>query len=321
MKNEKKLFFLTEAVLGALVLVMVFLMLQEQSDPDVPRISVILQNAEDSQWDAFRYGLKMAAQDQEIEMFVAGTEGILTAKEQAEVIESEVTFGADAVLVEPARGTEEILEKIGRKVPVILVEDTLGEETPADFPVVQPDQYEMGKMLAEEFLKDYAAGLEGKRLGIYRDSMDSPAEQLRKKGFEDQLEGSGVRILWDTSVEEQFRKGETLEELPDVDCVMGLDDEALVQAGETAASGDLHGALVYGIGRSAEAVYYLDIGVVERLVIPDEFQAGYQSLTEAAKSLRSYFYHPGDYEISCTVLTRDTLFSQENQEILFTMSQ
>lgn len=321
MKNGKKLFFLTEAVLGALVLVMVVLMLQEQSDQGTLRVSVILQNAEDSQWDAFRYGLKMAAQDQEIEMFVAGTEGILTAQEQAEVIESEVTFGADAVLVEPAQGMEEILEKIGRKVPVILVEDTLEEGKSADFTVVQPDQYEMGKVLAEEFLKDYAAGLDGKRLGIYRESMDSPAEQQRKKGFEDELKDAGVRILWDTSVEEQRRTGESLGDLPEVDCVMGMDDAALVKAGETAANGDLHGALVYGIGRSAEAVYYLDTGVVERLVVPDEFQAGYQSLTEAAKSLRSYFHEPRDYEVSCTVLTRDTLFSQENQEILFTMSQ
>lgn len=321
MKNGKKIFFLTEAVLGAMVLGMVFLMLQEQSGQDTLRVSVILQNAEDSQWAAFRYGLKMAAQDQEIEMSVAGTEGILTAEEQAEVIESEVTFGADAVLVQPAQGTEEILDKIGRKVPVILVEDTLEEGNGKGFAVVQPDQYEMGKVLAEELLKDYAGGLEGKRLGLYSESVDSPAGQQRIQGFVEKLKEAGARIVWDTSVEKQQKEGEVLEDLPEVDCVMGMDDDSLVRAGEAAANGDLHGALVYGIGSSTEAVYYLDTGVVERLVVPDEFQAGYQSLTEAARSLRSYFHEPQSCQVSCTVITRDTLFSKENQEILFTMSQ
>lgn len=319
MKKGKKMFFLTETILGALVIGMVILMLQEQGWQDTPRVSVILQNPEDAQWAAFRYGLKMAAQDQKIEMFVSGTEGSLTAKEQAEVIESEVTFGADAVLVQPVQGAEEILEKIGRKVPVILVEDTF--ETGTEFVAVQPDQYELGKVLAEELLKDYTGGLNGKRLGIYSESMNSRAGEQRKKGFEEKLKEAGARIVWETSVEDLKKTGKTLEELPEVDCVMGMDDNALVSAGETAANGDLHGALVYGIGSSTEAVYYLDIGVVERLVVPDEFQVGYQSLTEAAKSLRSYFYEPRNFEASCTVLTRDTLFKEENQEILFTMSQ
>lgn len=321
MKNGKKLFFLTEAALGLLVLATVILMLQEQNGRNTPRISVILQNAQDSQWAAFRYGLKMAAQDQEVELSVAGTEGILTAQEQADIIESEVAFGADAVIVQPARGMEEILKKISRKVPVILVEDTLEEAKKAELAVIQPDQYEMGKVLAEELLKDYAGGVEGKRIGIYRESMDSPAEQQRKKGFEDELKEAGALIVWDTSAKQQQQTGESLEDLPEVDFVMGMNDDALVRAGETAANGNLHGALVYGIGNSTEAVYYLDTGIVERLVVPDEFQAGYQSLTESAESLRSYFYKPQDCEVSCTVLTRDTLFSKENQEILFTMSQ
>ena len=36
--------------------------------------------------------------------------------------------------------------------------------------------------------------------------------------------------------------------------------------GEYAAANNLHGALVYGIGNSTEAVYYLDTGIVGCLV-------------------------------------------------------
>ena len=38
-----------------------------------------------------------------------------------------------------------------------------------------------------------------------------------------------------------------------------------------------------------QAVYYLDIGVAECLVVPDEFSVGYQSLTRLAENLRRFF--------------------------------
>ncbi|MFR2836002.1 MAG: hypothetical protein ACLTCI_04085 [[Clostridium] nexile] len=36
------------------------------------------------------------------------------------------------------------------------------------------------------------------------------------------------------------------------------------------------GELLYGIGQSTEAIYYLDKGIAECVVVPDEFNVGYQ---------------------------------------------
>ena len=92
-------------------------------------------------------------------------------------------------------------------------------------------------------------------------------------------------------------------------------------SGVIMAANNLHGAVVYGIGNSTEAVYYVDTGAVECLVVPDAFNVGYQSLTEIAKNLRNYFHEAGDHTVSHTVLRKENLFSKENQELLFTMSQ
>ena len=92
-------------------------------------------------------------------------------------------------------------------------------------------------------------------------------------------------------------------------------------AGECAQANDLHGALVYGIGNSMEAVYCLDAGYIRCLVVPDDFNMGYQSLKEAVESLEHFFRKPQSITVSYTVMRRDTLFKKENQEILFTMSQ
>ncbi len=68
-------------------------------------------------------------------------------------------------------------------------------------------------------------------------------------------------------------------------------------------------------------LHYLDTGIVGCLVVPDEFNVGYQSLKEAAESLTHYLHKMQDRTVSYNVIRRDNLFSRENQEIIFTMSQ
>lgn len=69
-----------------------------------------------------------------------------------------------------------------------------------------------------------------------------------------------------------------------VDIVMALDNASFVEAGEAAKDNDLYGAVLYGIGNSTEAVYYLDAGWAQCLVAPDEFDAGYESVAELIKN-------------------------------------
>ena len=106
-----------------------------------------------------------------------------------------------------------------------------------------------------------------------------------------------------------------------MDFVIALDDGSTTAAGEYSASNDLHGAIVYGIGNSTEAVYYLDTGRTQCLVVPDEFNVGYQGLDEISRKLGHSFRKMKNRQTIYTVIQRDTLFTKENQELLFTMSQ
>ena len=321
MKNSKKMFFLTETLLAVMVIAVAFIMVRERNGKEQDKISVIIQDSEDNQWAAFQYGLKMAAEDLEIRMFLVSTSGALTAEEEKILIEREIENGADAVIVQPAPGSEEMLRKIAARIPVILIEHTGakdGEES--RLPAVEPDNYAMGAALAEELLRDYNGKLGGKTLGIFSKTGDSRAVLERRKGFTDTVADTDANISW--SVAAPFSEEEALlETQPAVDFVIALDDNSLTMAGEYAAANNLHGALVYGIGNSTEAVYYLDTGIVGCLVVPDEFNVGYQSLKEAAESLTHYLHKMQDRTVSYNVIRRDNLFSGENQEIIFTMSQ
>lgn len=324
MTKDKKWFILFEIVMAVMVIVLAFIMLWEKNKENLDKVSVIVQNSDDNQWAAFRYGLKMAAKEQGIELVVVSTGEMLTAEEQKSVIDQEIENGADAIIVEPvlAEDTEKMLKKTERKVPVMLVEYSASQDRDAsELAVTEPDHTAMGTELANELLKDFEGKLNGKTLGIVVSTQNSEAAANREKAFRDTLADSGADILWSVALEGTEDPARFLEAKPGVDIVVALDNKSLIKAGECAAARNLHGALVYGIGNSTEAVYYLDTDYVECLVVPDEFHVGYQSMTETAEELRHYFHRMQSKTVSYTVLRRETLFSEENQNLLYTMSQ
>lgn len=325
MKNSKKMFILIEAVLAVMVILMVCMMLLGKNGENRKKISVIVSNSDDNQWSAFKYGLKMAAEDTGMEVFVVSTDGYLTVQDEENLIENEIDNGAAAVIVQPVaeEGFQSMIKKIEKKIPVMLVETDMSQDKKkaSDFPVTEADHYEMGKTMSKELLKDYAESLNGKTMGILMETDGSEASQNREKGLMDGLKGTGVDIRWTIREPVAGKEENLLKSKPKVDIVVALDDTSLTSAGECAAATDLKGAVVYGIGNSTEAMYYLDTGIVECVVVPDEFNVGYKSFTEASKKLKRFFYEMRDQMISHTVVRRDTLFIKENQELLFTMSQ
>ena len=316
MNNSGKWFHVIEAVLAVMVILMAAAMLLEKNSKQYRKISVVIQDAEDTQWAAFRYGLKMAAQDQKVELVVASTADALTKEEQLNTIKREIELGADAVIVQPVPGDdlEQKLRHLEKKVPIMLVEYTTAKEREkSQLPSVEPDHSAMGEALAEELKKDYCGNLSGKKYGILMKSDAPQAMNSRRQGVEKALQDTGIVCSWvvDSSVENK----------PKVDIVIALDNNSLIKAAEQAAANNLHGALVYGIGNSTQAAYYLDIGSVECLVVPDEFSVGYYSLTEAAERLRHFFRGMKRRVVAYTVIRREELFEERNQEILFTMCQ
>ena len=321
MMNNKKGFVLTEVILMIMVIGLALMMISGQNKKALDKVSVILENAGDSQWSALKYGLKMAAEEEGIELVVVDVEEGLDAEAQKKVFEREIEDGADALIVQPVldKNDQEVLKKIEKRVPVMLVgyEAEKGE-TRYDLPVIKEDNYEMGQALAEEMLKDFEGNIEEKKIGLLLASTDSNMLSSRECGFKDALEDKNANIL-ELSLDSLLDREENTESK--VDIVIAFDDSNLTAIGEYLASSQPHGELLYGIGQSTEAIYYLDKGIAECVVVPDEFNVGYQSLSEVARKLDHYFENMKKQTVSYSVIRKETLFSKENQELLLTMSQ
>lgn len=323
MKNSKKIFILTEAILAGLLILVAFLMLWERNGKQPDRIAAVIQDSGDSQWAAFKYGLREAAEDAGVELVIVSREGTFDSMAEAQLAENEIANGTDAVILEPAPGMEikAFQKSMGREIPIMLVENPGGQVDSVKIPVTEPDHYAMGEAVARELLTDCGGRLLGKTIGLLLPEKVSESISKREEGFREGLSETDVDIVWSFSGETLKQEKALPKEQEAVDFVIALDDKSLTAAGEASASNNLKGALVYGIGNSTEAVYYLDLGEVQCLVVPDDFNRGYRSLTEITNKLRSRFYKMKSSTVDYTVLRREELFKEENQELLFTMNQ
>ena len=295
--SSKNTFILTEVILGILLIISIGCIMYSKDNQEPEKIVVIVPDVDENQWSTFKYGLKMAAQEYGVNLVI--------------IIFKPISDGSK----------QENLKQATGNVPVLMVNDTFYGDKEKLFHTIEPDQYNMGVDLAQSILDDNNGNLQGKKIGIYSEYADSEATEKRKQGVCDTLKNSGAEILWTAS-----RNSDTTEQINlltqrKVDIVIALDNSSLVEAGKEASENNLGGALVYGMGNSTEALYYLDTGWVECLAVPDEVEAGYQSVSELVKKLRSRTYRLMDREVSYSMLTRENLFAEENKYLLFTISQ
>ena len=216
----------------------------------------------------------------------------------------------------------ELLTNYGAVFEIWFVGDQAGSKSFKSLNTVEFDQYSMGAKLAQKLLADNNGTLSGKKIGIYCENTESDACKKRIDGVKDTLAESGCVVMWIVSGVSDTGEKINLQSQRKVDMVLAIDDASVVEAAKEASDNNLQGALVYGIGNSTEAIYYLDSGWTEALITPDEFAAGYKSVVGLVDMLRgSRKYSVEEKPVSYQLLTRKNLFDEENKKLLYAISQ
>lgn len=323
MKSVRK-YILLELILGILVAAFIGVNFVQKREEEQPRVAVVLSDSGSSQWSSLKYGLEMAAEDQKVDVVFISTEVIESIEEEVKIIQFAVQRGADAVIVQPIPGlhAEQALKDLSPKVPVMLVESAAGyDRNQSYFATAEADAALMGEQLVGELIADCGGSIEGKTVGILSSDMTSDVTREKKSTVSRLLEQQKAEVKWKLTGNLNDAGLVILETQQPVDVVLALDDRSVVMAGKCSADERLHGARVYGIGNSMDAVYYLDNERIECLIVPDEFDVGYQSMSAMAAQLNKTGDGLQNITVGSTVLRREELFSDENQELLFTMSQ
>lgn len=198
----------------------------------------------------------------------------------------------------------------------VVFEDQEFTEDGMELRIPDLDCIDMGKALADQVLSRYEKGIGNRTIGVlYSPGENEELVEDCMEGFCEELSQNGATVSWKVMLALPSVEGEKIAMQERVDLIVAMDNDSLLAVANMADEGNLHGEILYGIGQCTDAIYYLDKGVVDCLIVPDVFLIGYQGFM---------LQHSPNYikqKIGYTVLTRKQLFSKENQMLIYTLSQ
>ena len=312
MKKNRISVILFLAVLLSVIIYSAYGMVNQGRDDDYISVSVIVNDSSNARWDAFREGLEQGAEDNQIHLNLVSTGSFQSAQEEQGIVKRELEGDADGVIVDPYSSEADSVLPAGSAYSVVLVET--GIETDTLYTSVMTDHIKFGRSLADAAIE---AG--ETRVGILSGNQSQLGMRQRLKGVKERLEEAGVKISWVLSAKELDKKIRNTEYFASnqVNAVISLENDNTEKAVDLVSDNAGISWRIYGEGRSEKTVYYLDKGLIQELIVPNEYYMGYESMTLAAQMVRYHTDKTEQAEVEFFRVTKDNLYAEETSRILF----
>lgn len=287
-------------------------MVDQRKYDDYVAVSVIVNDSSNVQWDAFREGLEQGAEDNHVHLNLVSTGTFQNAQEEQIIVKREIDGEADGVIVEPYSSEADTILPTESTKPIVLVET--GIETDKLFTSVMTDHRKLGESLADAAIKGGET-----RVGILSGNQSQLGMRQRLEGAKKRLSEAGVEVSWVLSEKEFYKKIRNMEYFADnqVDAVVSLENNDTEKAVDLLFNDDSIFWRIYGEGCSEKLVYYLDKGLIQELIVPNEYYMGYQSMAVAAQNIRYYTDKTDQIEVEFFEVTKENLYDEETSWILF----
>lgn len=319
--NKNKIYF--GAVLLILLVITVWAfygMFNTGKAKEVHNVSVIVDDSNNDRWIALHEGLTQAANDYDIDLNFVSTGEFKTVEEEIMLINREIDNGAEGVIVQMVSSVEheQELEAISARAAILLLEtDVMPEDV---YAFVGVDNASIGTALADAIKADMGDALAGKKVGILCGNQKQTAMQQRLDGFKTGLCDTGAEVAWVIDcANAEGADSDAIQRAEAVDIVAALENDETEHMVDALQGNDR--TRIYGVGCSEKAVYYLDKGVICTLVVPNEFNMGYQSMESMANQLRYRLAQAESCEAEYLVVNRESLYDEDNQKVLFPIVQ
>ena len=271
----------TLPVIALLVLVAVYaaIRLMQVDLPESPmKISVVVENSGSERWNKYFQGLEQAASDKNVEVSTVVTGYFSDDTTQDLLVTSEYLNGANAVITK-----------------------------------TEPEAAAVCDIIMEEMSREYGGVIGGRKvallLGSEYDSFSNEVGELLAK----RIESAGGDILWQKNA--PCSVSSILKKSKRTDIIIALDDESLTQAAAYISGKKNDKRNIIGMGCSPNAIYYLDRGVIDALLVPDDFTLGYESLLAAVDGDNFSTLSP-----DIKVVHPDEVYEKVNEKLLFPLS-
>lgn len=318
MNNRRNYLLTTLAVLLLVFCAVLFAYSNNGSEKERYKILVLVDENGADRWTILKQGLDRGAVDYNMEVSFQTVSDSLYSNEQAAVINREIQNGIDGMILDAvsSKSLVNIVDNTAGQIPVVLIETDILSDT--IYPCMRPDNYQMGKDLGESVAKEVEPN---QKIGILWRSQEKNSYSERYQGVTEALEKHGVKIDWQvekTSASTIEKVNEALEEGDEhiIVCLGNSDAEEII---DYTALTDKK-IKIFTIGNTEKVVYYLDKGLVDTLVVPNEFNMAYLAVQEISKQLE-YKAAGGGQVIEHTVVNKDNMYDRDIQKLLFPIVQ
>jgi ribose transport system substrate-binding protein len=288
-------------------------------------VSVIVSDSNNDRWAAMREGLEQAGSDESLEINIVSTGKLRGIQEEKNLINREVENGTDGIILQLAASSDmtDELEDISSKTKIVLTDtDCDPSEVYAS---VTADNKAIGKAIGEAIKADYKGNMKNLRIGIMLGNQNQLSLQQRLDGLKESLAGTGICLSWsaETAETEKSRDFDEKEKKNPVDIVVALNNDDIESAVDflNDVSNKQYKFKLYGEGCSEKAVYFLDKGLISTMIVPNEFNMGYESAMALADQLKQGKETIGNTRVDFLVINKSNLYQEENQKILFPIVQ
>ena len=156
-KGKLRVIYTTIICVGLIMLILwMFFKMSVGSEKLVNQkeISVILYYSGKDGWESLQEGMKQAEDDFSVNINYVVMREDADGDEQIAAVEKEIENGAEGILIAVCdyEKFNIAMQELKFKVPIVTIESGLDSDL---YPIITADNYEMGRRLGEEILKDF----------------------------------------------------------------------------------------------------------------------------------------------------------------------
>lgn len=311
MRKNKATLFLCLSVLLVIISYCAYEMVN-QGKEEYYTVSVIVNDSNNERWNAFREGLEQGAEDNNIYLNLVSTGKFQNAEEENTIVRRELEGEAQGIIVEPYSSEENEISYDTLSKPAVLV--LSGMESENLYTTVMTDHEKIGQTFADTVKEN-----KDKRIGIFSGNQRQQGIRQRLKALKEALADTDVEIVWVISAQELERKMKNprfLQNVP-VDAIVSLENDQTEKAVELLKDNNTISCHLYGEGRSEKTLYYLDKGIIQKLLVPNEYFMGYESMAVLAQNIKYHAEKTEQVEVDVLEVTKKNLYDEDTSRILF----
>lgn len=286
---------------------------------EIVMIMKIIDNSNDF-WSAFVQGADMAAKEYGVNVTMMGPDSETKYEEQGAMIEETIKQRPDAIVLVPSNYTETQkyavkIEEAG--IPLIVVDSVMEQEMGSC--VVATDNIEagrkMGRFIAENFEDISSIGIVGHVKGV------STAVE-REHGLREGLGKMEDKVADVVFCDSDYWKAylvtkEMLMRYPDMNVIAGLNEYSSVGAARAVSDMGLTEEIrMIGFDSSIKEVEYLEDETFQAIVVQKPLNMGYLCIEKTVQLLEGEDI-PEVVDSGSVLITKETMYTQENQKLLF----